>query len=105
MTATELAGESGRTAPNEKLSGPMAFDEKQKKKLRAFVKRGCEIEERSKQLKGVKSALLDEVDDAGFDRKIVKRVIAARSTPKEDREFEQEQFDFYMSVIESGGDD
>lgn len=100
MTATETHGESGKTAPRPELSGAMAFDTGQKKKLRALVKRGTDIEEKAKSLKGLKSALMDEVDDAGFDRGIVKRVIKARSTPKEDREFEQQQFEFYLGVIE-----
>lgn len=96
-------GEGGKTKP-ALVDTEMSFNASQKKMLKNFVKRGVDIEAKSKELKSLKSALLDQVDENGFDRKIVKRVIAERATPKEDREYEQQQFEFYLGIVAEDDD-
>jgi len=99
MSTQTHEGEEGKTRPDARLSGPMTFSQDQKKKLREFVASAEQIESELKDINESKSDLYEEIEEAGFDKKMVKRVVKARKMSAAEREYDQETFDFYMEAV------
>lgn len=94
-----LETEAGHTQPDKTLGGTLTFTNEQKKKLRAFVASAEHIEGELKDTNEQKTALYEEIEEAGFNPKMVKRVVKARAKSKAEREYDQEVFDFYMEAV------
>ena len=69
--------------------------------LRSAVDRVERLDEEIKGLNADKSDIFKELKAAGFDVKVVKKVIAARRKSEADRSEEDQLFDLYMSSLGS----
>lgn len=95
--------EAGNTKPDDQLGGIPKFTSEQKKKLRAFVASIEHAEKEIEEASTAKNDIYTEVEDAGFNPKMVKRVIKARKKSKQERDYENEVFDFYMEALGDAG--
>lgn len=87
------------TSANVLLDGPLVMNPAKKKELRALVQRAEHLNEEIDALGEDRTALMEEVEEAGFDKKTFKRVLKARKQSKAERENEQATFDFYMNIV------
>jgi uncharacterized protein (UPF0335 family) len=91
--------EAGNTAPDKELGGIPKFTADQKRKLKAFVASIEHAEKEIEEASAGKNDIYEAVEEAGFNTKMVKRVIKARKKSKQERDYENEVFDFYMAAL------
>lgn len=87
------------TTANVLLDGPLVMNPAKAKELRNLVQRAEHLAGEAEALGEDRTALYEEVEEAGFDKKTFKRVIKARKQSRAERENEQAKFDFYMGIV------
>lgn len=81
------------------LDGPLVMDKKKKGQLRDFVRRAETLQKEAEALSEDRSSLDEEIEEAGLDKKMIKRVVKARQLTRAERDADQEKFEFYMTVV------
>ena len=67
--------------------------------LRAFIERIEKLEEEIKALNDDKRDVYGETKGAGYDTKIIKKIVALRRQDRDKRREEEEILDLYMSAL------
>lgn len=71
--------------------------------LRSFIDRVERLEEEKKQLGADVRVVMGEARAAGFDTKILRKVLALRKLEDSEREEQKSLIELYMAALESGG--
>lgn len=103
MHAEQRATSKRRAAgDDDPIDLPLAMSVDNKKKLREFSKRIEHQETEKKALNEDITTLNEEMDDAGLDFKLARKVVKFKQKSKAERDHDQARFQFYLDVI---GDD
>jgi uncharacterized protein (UPF0335 family) len=92
----------GAKSDDDPIDLPLAMSKENKEKLREFAKRVEHQETEKKDLSEDINSLNEEIDDAGLDPKLLRKVVKFKQKSKVERDHEQSRFQFYLEVI---GDD
>lgn len=95
-------GKGATSGDDNALDTPLAMSSEHKKKLRDFSKR-VEFQETEKaNLATDIGELNEEIEAAGLDFKLLRKVVKFKKKNKVEREHEQARFQFYLDIV---GDD
>jgi len=67
--------------------------------LQAFIERVERIEQEVRDLNEDKSSIYKECKSAGFDTKIIKKIVAIRRIDRDKRREEEEILDLYLNAL------
>jgi len=68
-------------------------------KLLSYIERIENLEGEMKELRAAKKSVFDEAKDAGFNTKVVKKIIAVRKQDQASRKIEEEELALYLVAL------